>query len=64
MTRGDRGTVEVHLATLAAHAPGVLPLYRAVAEREISLAEERGSLAPEAAAELRAALLRTLASPA
>ena len=64
MTRGDSGTVESHLATLAAHAPGVMGLYRAAAEREIELAIERGSLAPEAAAGLRAALARTLASPA
>lgn len=64
MTRGDRGTVEAHLATLRAHAPRVVNLYRAVAEREIELAQERGSLSPEAAAALRAALARTLASPA
>jgi predicted short-subunit dehydrogenase-like oxidoreductase (DUF2520 family) len=64
MTRGDRGTVEAHLATLAAHAPGVVVLYRAAAEREIELALERGSLAPEAAAGLRVVLARTLASPA
>jgi len=64
MTRGDRGTVEAHLATLRAHAPGVVDLYRAAAEREIELALERGSLAPEAAAALRDTLARALASPA
>ncbi|HEU0236557.1 MAG TPA: DUF2520 domain-containing protein [Candidatus Limnocylindrales bacterium] len=64
MTRGDRGTVEAHLATLRAHAPGVVDLYRAAAEREIALAVERGTLAPEAATALRDALARALASPA
>jgi predicted short-subunit dehydrogenase-like oxidoreductase (DUF2520 family) len=62
MTRGDRGTIEVHLETLAVHAPGVLDLYRAAAEREITLASARGSLAPEVATELRATLARALAS--
>jgi len=38
MTRGDRGSVARHLETLAEHAPAVLPLYRAAAEREIELA--------------------------
>ncbi len=62
MTRGDRGTLEAHLATLATHAPDVLPLYLAAAEREIALAEARGTLAPEAVAGLRAALAGALAS--
>ncbi len=56
MTRGDVGTLEAHLAALAAHAPDVLPLYRAAASREIALAEARGSLTPEVAGRLRAAL--------
>jgi predicted short-subunit dehydrogenase-like oxidoreductase (DUF2520 family) len=63
MTRGDRGTVGRHLATLAEHAPAVLPLYRAAAVREIELAVGRGALTPEAAAELRAALTEPLATP-
>jgi len=62
MTRGDRGTVARHLATLAEHAPAVLPLYRAAAEREIELAEGRGALTPEAAAELRSTLGEALAT--
>ena len=49
MTRGDVGTLERHLETLRAHAPAVLPLYVAAAEREIALAEARGALAPAAA---------------
>jgi predicted short-subunit dehydrogenase-like oxidoreductase (DUF2520 family) len=56
ITRGDRGTLQSHLATLRAHAPGVLPLYRAAAEREIALAEARGALTPEAAKQLRTSL--------
>jgi predicted short-subunit dehydrogenase-like oxidoreductase (DUF2520 family) len=58
ITRGDVGTLGLHLAALAAHAPDVLPLYRAAAEREIALAEERGTLAPGPAAELRASLAK------
>jgi predicted short-subunit dehydrogenase-like oxidoreductase (DUF2520 family) len=56
VTRGDRGTLVSHLEALAAHAPGVLDLYRAAAEREIVLAEARGALTPEAAANLRSSL--------
>jgi predicted short-subunit dehydrogenase-like oxidoreductase (DUF2520 family) len=56
VTRGDRGTLEAHLAALRAHAPGVLPLYRAAAEREIDLATDRGALAPDVAARLRLSL--------
>jgi predicted short-subunit dehydrogenase-like oxidoreductase (DUF2520 family) len=56
MTRGDVGTLERHLAELARHAPEVLPLYRAAAERELALAEARGSLAPERAETMRRAL--------
>ena len=62
MTRGDAGTVVAHLAALAQHAPGVLPLYRAAAEREIALAEARGALAPERAAELRRVVAEPLAT--
>jgi predicted short-subunit dehydrogenase-like oxidoreductase (DUF2520 family) len=56
MTRGDRGTLEAHLAALRAHAPRVLDLYVAAAEREIALAEARGALTPEAARNLRSSL--------
>lgn len=58
IARGDLGTLEAHLRSLAAHAPGVLPVYRAVAEREIDLALARGTLAPARADLLRAALAR------
>jgi predicted short-subunit dehydrogenase-like oxidoreductase (DUF2520 family) len=56
ITRGDVGTLRAHLAALRDHAPGVLPLYRAAADREIDLATARGVLAPEAAAMLRSSL--------
>ena len=56
IVRGDQGTLRAHLATLAAHAPDVLDLYRAAAEREIALAVERGALTPDAVAGLRDAL--------
>ena len=58
ITRGDRGTLEAHLATLRAHAPGVVDLYVAAAEREIALAEARGALTPEASKQLRTSLAR------
>jgi len=62
MTRGERGTVARHLAVLTEHAPDVVPLYRAAAEREIELALARGALTPEAAAELRSTLVQPLAT--
>jgi predicted short-subunit dehydrogenase-like oxidoreductase (DUF2520 family) len=64
MTRGDHGTVVTHLAALAAHAPAAMPVYLALAEREIVIASERGALSPEAAAELRRTLATALATPA
>ncbi len=63
MVRGDRGTVTRHLAAIAAHAPAVTALYRALAEREIEIALDRRALTPEAAAELRAVLALPLATP-
>jgi predicted short-subunit dehydrogenase-like oxidoreductase (DUF2520 family) len=59
MTRGDVGTLARHLEAMERLAPAALPLYRAAAEREIALAESRGSLAPEAAESMR----RLLAMP-
>ncbi|HUQ78035.1 MAG TPA: DUF2520 domain-containing protein [Patescibacteria group bacterium] len=63
MTRGDRGTVAGHLAALSAHAPAVIPVYLALAEREVTIATERGALTPEAAADLRRTLADSLATP-
>ncbi len=59
MTRGDVGTLTRHLEALARFAPDVLPLYRAAAEREVALAESRGSLAPLVSESMR----RLLAEP-
>ena len=56
ITRGDQGTVESHIAALRAHAPDVIPLYLAAADREIALAEARGALTPDAAERLRSLL--------
>jgi predicted short-subunit dehydrogenase-like oxidoreductase (DUF2520 family) len=56
MTRGDVGTLARHLEALGRLAPAALPLYLAAAEREIALAESRGSLAPEAAKSMRSLL--------
>ena len=56
IVRGDVGTLRSHLDSLRLHAPGVLDLYRAAAEREIVLAEARGALTPDAATGLRNAL--------
>lgn len=58
MVRGDVGTIRRHLDALERHAPGVLPLYRALAEREVTIAERRGALAPDAAASIRDAVAR------
>jgi predicted short-subunit dehydrogenase-like oxidoreductase (DUF2520 family) len=64
MTRGDRGTIAAHLEALREHAPAVLPLYLAAAVREIDLAEGRGALSTEAAADLRALVAGPLATTA
>lgn len=58
ISRGDVGTIERHLAALGALPPETRALYRALAERAIPIAEEKGSLAPEAAAKLRALIAR------
>jgi predicted short-subunit dehydrogenase-like oxidoreductase (DUF2520 family) len=55
-TRGDAGTLEAHLAALRTHAPGVVALYVAAAEREIELAAARGAVTPEVARRLRSSL--------
>jgi predicted short-subunit dehydrogenase-like oxidoreductase (DUF2520 family) len=61
-TRGDRGTIAAHLAELERRAPDVVPIYAALARREIAVAERRGALSPEAAADLRSALGRPVAT--
>ena len=61
MTRGDVGTLQAHLAAMAAHAPDALELYTAAARREIALAQERGALAPETTAAMTGAIAAALA---
>ncbi len=56
MTRGDVGTLEAHVATLAAHAPQATALHREVSLRAIGIAELRGAIDAATAAALRAAV--------
>ncbi|HEU4672784.1 MAG TPA: DUF2520 domain-containing protein [Candidatus Limnocylindrales bacterium] len=56
IARGDAGTLRLHLAALRAHAPEVLPLYRAAAERELAIAAGRGALDAGAAERVRRVL--------
>jgi predicted short-subunit dehydrogenase-like oxidoreductase (DUF2520 family) len=58
IVRGDVGTVEAHLASLAQLAPGVLDMYRAAGRREVEIAGERGTLSPEQLDRVRAALAK------
>jgi predicted short-subunit dehydrogenase-like oxidoreductase (DUF2520 family) len=50
--RGDVGTIRAHLAVLRELAPAVLPLYVAVARRELDIAGRRAQLDAEASATL------------
>ncbi len=50
--RGDVGTVRGHLEVLREHAPAALPLYVAVARRELAITRRRGELDEQQAAEL------------
>jgi predicted short-subunit dehydrogenase-like oxidoreductase (DUF2520 family) len=54
--RGDVGTIGLHLDAIDAAAPGAAAVYRALLERDVVIAERRGSLSPEAAQRLRTAL--------
>lgn len=51
-SRGDAGTIERHIAALRVQPPETLALYRALAARAIPIAEEEGTLSPEAAERL------------
>jgi predicted short-subunit dehydrogenase-like oxidoreductase (DUF2520 family) len=62
-TRGDRGTIAAHVAELEARAPGVAAIYAALAEREIGIAERRGAITADVAAELRSAACPPVATP-
>jgi len=56
--RGDAGTVAAHLGAVERAGDEALAVYRALGLRQVSMAEERRGLAPEAAARMRAAFTR------
>lgn len=56
--RGDAGTVAAHLAAIAGAGDEAVDVYRALGRRQVTIAENRRGLAPEAAARLRAAFTR------
>lgn len=58
VSRGDVGTIQRHVADLAAVSPEILDLYRELALRTVPIAVERGSLEVE-----KAETLRKLLSP-
>jgi predicted short-subunit dehydrogenase-like oxidoreductase (DUF2520 family) len=51
--RGDAGTIAAHLAAVAPAGAEALAVYRSLGLRQVSLAEGRRGLAPDAAARLR-----------
>jgi predicted short-subunit dehydrogenase-like oxidoreductase (DUF2520 family) len=55
-SRGDAETVASHLAALSAVAPGLVPLYVALAERTVDVATRQGRASHEALARVRALL--------
>lgn len=59
VVRGDVGTLRAHLGAMKRLAPGAVELYSAAARREIALAQARGELSEERAAELRRLLQAT-----
>ncbi|MEZ5287199.1 MAG: DUF2520 domain-containing protein [Vicinamibacterales bacterium] len=56
VARGDIRTVRRHMTALDAMAPDTGALYRAMTRRTVPLALERGTLGPERAREILAAL--------
>ena len=50
--RGDLQTVRDHLEAMASRVPELLPLYRALARHTVTVARDKGSLGPDAAAEM------------
>jgi predicted short-subunit dehydrogenase-like oxidoreductase (DUF2520 family) len=53
ISRGDSGTVQQHLAALAAAAPDILDIYRLMGQATIPLALNRGGISTIQAAELK-----------
>ena len=64
MTRGDGGHGPRTWPPSPPTRRATIAVYRALAEREIAIAVDRGALTPEAAADLRIALAEPLATPA
>ena len=58
IVRGDAGTVEAHLEAIRHLAPAVADLYVAVGRRELEIAAQRGTLAPEQLERVRSALAK------
>jgi predicted short-subunit dehydrogenase-like oxidoreductase (DUF2520 family) len=56
IVRGDTGTVADHLAFLRRTAPEIVPVYVALARRELEMTRRRGALSEDRLAELEAAL--------
>jgi predicted short-subunit dehydrogenase-like oxidoreductase (DUF2520 family) len=56
LLRGDVGTVRGHLDVLTQFAPDTLPLYIAVARRELGIARRRAEVAEDRAAAIDASL--------
>ena len=54
--RGDLGTIRKHVETLAARAPGILPLYRELARAAVPFGIEKQALSPETALQIEAIL--------
>ena len=59
--RGDTGTVQRHLTALATRAPEVVPLYCQAGLDMVTLAQERRSISPEQAQDMRRLLRSYLA---
>jgi predicted short-subunit dehydrogenase-like oxidoreductase (DUF2520 family) len=56
IVRGDTGTVADHLSFLRRTAPEIVPVYVALARRELDITRRRGTLSEERLAELEAIL--------
>lgn len=52
IARGDVGTIQDHLAAMQARAPELISFYSLLAQQTIDLAQEKGTLSPEKAAQL------------
>jgi predicted short-subunit dehydrogenase-like oxidoreductase (DUF2520 family) len=53
IARGDAATIRRHLNAIEKYAPAMLPPYKTLGRFTVPIAEEKGGLAPEKAAELK-----------